>query len=52
MLNTVEPYFVESRDYKYKLGMDLDSMRGMIEKGVELGELKRDTPVEALPIHW
>ena len=46
--NTVDPDLVENPDDKNKLGMDLDSMRGMIEKGVELGELKKDTPVEAL----
>lgn len=46
--NTVDPDLVESPDDKNKLGMDLDSMRGMIEKGVELDELKKDTPVEAL----
>ncbi len=46
--NTVDPDLVENPDDKNKLGMDLDSMRGMIEKGAVLGELKKDTPVEAL----
>ena len=28
--------------------MDTDSMKGMIKKGVERGELKENTPVDAL----
>lgn len=46
--NTVDPDLVENPDDKNKLRMDLDSMKGMIEKGVERGELKKDTPVDAL----
>lgn len=46
--NTVDPDLVETPDDKNKLRMDLDSMKGMIEKGVERGELKKDTPVDAL----
>ena len=46
--NTVDPDLVENPDDKNKLAMDLESMRGMLQKGVERGELKQDTPVDAL----
>lgn len=46
--NTVDPNLVENPYNKDKLGMDIDSMKGIINKGVERGELKGDTPVDAL----
>ena len=46
--NTVDPDLAEPPYNKNKLYVDLDSMKGMIEKGVERGELKEDTPVDAL----
>lgn len=46
--NTVDPDLVESPDDRCKLNMDLDSMRGMLERGVQREELKPDTPVEVL----
>ena len=46
--NTVDPDFVENPYNKNKLQMDIDSMKGMIEKGIERGELTDDTPVDAL----
>ena len=46
--NTVDPDLVENPDDRNKLDMDLDSMRGMLERGVQRGELKQDTPVETL----
>ncbi len=48
MRNTVDPDLVENPYNKDKLGMDIDSMKGIINKGVERGELKGDTPVDAL----
>ena len=46
--NTVDPDLAESPYNKDKLHVDIDSMKGMIEKGVERGELTDDTPVDAL----
>ena len=46
--NTVDPDLVENPYNKNKLQMDIDSMKGMIEKGIERGELTDDTPVDAL----
>ena len=46
--NTVDPDLVENPYNKDKLGMDIDSMKGIINKGVERGELRGDTPVDAL----
>ena len=46
--NTVDPDLVEAPYNKDKLRVDIDSMKGMIEKGVERGELTDDTPVDAL----
>ncbi len=46
--NTVDPDLVETPYNKDKLLVDIDSMKGMIEKGIERGELTDDTPVDAL----
>ena len=46
--NTVDPDLVETPYNKDKLHVDIDSMKGMIEKGMERGELKEDTPADAL----
>ena len=46
--NTVDPDLVENLDDKNKLRMDIDSMKGLMERGVERGELKKDTPVDVL----
>ncbi len=46
--NTVDPDLVETPYNKNKLYMDIDSMKGIIEKGIERGELTDDTPVDAL----
>ena len=46
--NTADPDLVENPDDKNKLYMDLNSMKGMIEKGIEGGELTKNTPVDAL----
>ena len=46
--NTVDPDLVETPYNKDKLPVDIDSMKGMIKKGMEHGELKEDTPVDAL----
>ena len=44
----MDPDLVKNPDDKNKLAMDLESMRGMFQKGVERGELKQDTPVDTL----
>ncbi len=46
--NTVDPDLVENPYDKEKLRMDNDSMKGMLQTGVARGELKADTPVDAL----
>ncbi len=46
--NTVDPDLVETPYNKNKLHMDIDSMKGIIEKGIKQGELVDDTPVNAL----
>lgn len=46
--NTVDPDLVENPDDKNKLGMDIDSMMGLLERGVERDELQKDTPVDVL----
>ncbi len=46
--NTVDPDLVETPYNKDKLSVDIDSMKGMIEKGIERGELTDDTPVDTL----
>ena len=46
--NTVDPDLAKAPYNKDKLRVDLDSMQGMIEKGIERGELKKSTPVDAL----
>ncbi len=46
--NTVDPNLVEAPYNTDKLRMDIDSMKGMIETGIERGELADGTPVDAL----
>lgn len=46
--NTVDPDLVENQDDKNKLHMDIESIKGLIQSGVEKGELKADTPVDIL----
>ncbi len=46
--NTVDPDLVENPYDKEKLRMDLGSMKGMIQRGIELGELKENTPTGEL----
>ena len=46
--NTVDPDLVENLDDKNKLRMDIDSMKGLMKRDVERGELKKDTPVDVL----
>ncbi len=46
--NTVDPDLVENPYDKEKLRMDNDSLKGIIKTGVERGELKEDTPIDAL----
>lgn len=46
--NTVDPDLVENENDKTKLQFDINSVEELIRKGVEQGELKRDTPVELL----
>lgn len=46
--NTVDPDLVENENDKNKLSMDIDSMKGLIESGIERNELKKDTPVDVL----
>ncbi len=46
--NTVDPDLVENPYDKGKLRMDIDSMKGMLQSGVSRGELKEDTPIDAL----
>ena len=46
--NTVDPDLVETPYNKDKLLVDIDSMKGMIKKGMERGELKKDTPADTL----
>ncbi len=46
--NTVDPDLVGSPYDREKLRMDNESMKGMLQKGVERGELKDDTPIDAL----
>lgn len=46
--NTVDPDLVDAPYDKDKLQADTGSMKRMIEKGVEQGELKKDTPVAEL----
>lgn len=44
----VDPDLVENPDDKNKLKMDIDSMTGLIESGIEQGKLNKNTPVEIL----
>ncbi|EFP60429.1 TetR/AcrR family transcriptional regulator [[Clostridium] innocuum] len=46
--NTVDPDLVENSVDKYKLSGDIIHVKKLIEKGLEQGELKADTPVEIL----
>ncbi len=46
--NTVDPDLVAAPYNTDKLHVDIDSMKGMIEKGIERGELKNSTPIDAL----
>lgn len=46
--NTVDPDLVEDPDDKNKLYTDIGSIQGVIEGGVERGELKPDTPTKIL----
>lgn len=46
--NTVDPDLVENPDDKNKLRTDIESIKGVIESGIERGELKADTPVDTL----
>lgn len=46
--NTVDPDLVETPEDKNKLYMDIDSVKGLIENGIERGELKPEVPVEVL----
>ena len=46
--NTVDPDFVEAPYNTDKLRADIESMKGMIEAGIERGELTDGTPVDAL----
>ena len=48
--NTVDPDLVEAPYNTDKLRMDIDSMKGMIETGIERGELTDDTHVDALAV--
>ena len=50
--NTVDPDLIGPPYNKSKLQMDIDSMKGMIEKGMERGELTDDTLWTRLPMHW
>lgn len=46
--NTVDPDLVENADDKSKLYLDIDAMKGLIENGIERGELKKEVPVNIL----
>ena len=46
--NTVDPDLVENPDDRNKLSMDISSVKGLVEKGIERGELTENTPVDAL----
>ena len=48
--NTVDPDLGEAPYNTDKLRADIDSMKGMIETGIERGELTDDTPVDALAV--
>ena len=44
--NTVDPDLVENEDDRTKLNFDINSVKEILNKGIEQGELKKDTPVE------
>ena len=46
--NTVDPDLVENSDDRNKLYADIAWLRGLLEQGVERGELKADTPLDLL----
>lgn len=46
--NTVDPDLVENEDDRTKLQFDINSAKELILKGIENGELKKDTPAELL----
>lgn len=46
--NTVDPDLVANPDDKNKLPQDLAAVKGLIESGIERGELRPDTPAEIL----
>lgn len=46
--NTVDPDLVKNIDDKNKLYLDLNSMKLLIENGIERGELKKDIPTDIL----
>lgn len=46
--NTVDPDLVENEDDRTKLDFDINSVKEILNKGIEQGELKKDTPVEML----
>lgn len=46
--NTVDPDLVENEDDRTKLDFDINSVKEILNKGIEQGELKKDIPVEML----
>lgn len=46
--NTVDPDLVDNADDKTKLYRDIAHVKGLIEKGIDQGELAKDVPVEIL----
>lgn len=46
--NTVDPDLVENETDRNKLHMDIDSVRQLLTRGVQQGELRADTPVDVL----
>lgn len=46
--NTVDPDLVNDPDDKSKMAFDIESVRKLIEDGIEHGELKEETPAEVL----
>lgn len=46
--NSVNPDFIENENDKSKLSLDIQSVKELIEIGIERGELKNDTPVDVI----
>lgn len=46
--NTVDPDLVENENDRSKLYFDINSVKELLNKGIEKGELRDDTPVEML----